>query len=88
MSAAHPLSGWLRLTLTPGLGPASQRQLLAAFGLPEAIYSATPRALAAVVGEATSRLLLEHDADAAVNTALAWVAESGNTVLTDRKSVV
>ncbi|MBS0356632.1 MAG: DNA-protecting protein DprA [Proteobacteria bacterium] len=82
MPAAHSLSGWLRLTLTPGLGPASQRQLLAAFGLPEAIYSATPAALAAVVGEPTSRLLLEHDASRAVDTALAWLAESGNTVLT------
>lgn len=82
MSAAHPLSGWLRLTLTPGLGPATQRQLLAAFGPPEAIYSATPAALAAVVGETTSRLLLEHDASTAVDTALAWLAESGNAVLT------
>lgn len=82
MPAVHPLSGWLRLTLTPGLGPASQRQLLAAFGLPEVIYSATPGALAAVVGDATSRLLLEHDATEAVDTALAWLAEPGNAVLT------
>lgn len=82
MPAAHPLSGWLRLTLTPGLGPASQRQLLAAFGLPEAIYSATHPALAAVVGDAAARLLLEHDATEAVDAGLAWQDGPGNAILT------
>ncbi|WP_374484706.1 DNA-processing protein DprA [Zoogloea sp.] len=82
MSGVHPLAGWLRLTLTPGLGPASQRQLLAAFGLPERIYAAPPAALAAVVGEPAVRQLLEHDASAAVSTALEWLTESGNALLT------
>jgi len=34
------LAAWLRLTLIPGLGGETQRKLLAAFGLPEAIFAA------------------------------------------------
>ncbi len=40
------LLGWLRLTLQPGLNRATARQLLAEFGLPHHILSATPAALA------------------------------------------
>lgn len=36
------LSDWLRLALTPGVGPGTARRLLAAFGLPGAIF-AQPR---------------------------------------------
>ncbi|HEX5736966.1 MAG TPA: DNA-protecting protein DprA, partial [Hydrogenophaga sp.] len=32
------LAAWLRLLLTPGVGTDSARKLLAAFGLPEAIF--------------------------------------------------
>lgn len=34
------LSAWLRLLLTPGVGPAKARQLLAAFGSPQAVFDA------------------------------------------------
>ncbi len=80
--SSHPLAVWLRLTLTPGLGPAAQRQLLAAFGLPERIYAAGQPALAAVVGTAAARTLREHDASAAVDLAVDWAAQPGNTILT------
>jgi DNA processing protein len=30
-------AAWLRLILTPGLGPRTARELLSAFGLPDAI---------------------------------------------------
>jgi DNA processing protein len=82
LSERHPLASWLRLTLTPGLGPASQRQLLAAFGLPDALFDAGLSALAAVVGSPAARLLLDHDAGEAVDRALQWADEPGNTVLT------
>jgi len=39
-------AAWLRLSLTPGLGPAALRQLLASFGLPEAVLGAGRAALA------------------------------------------
>lgn len=82
MSNPHPLAAWLRLTLTPGVGAGSQRQLLAAFGLPENIYAAGHSALAAVVGSPIARTVLEHDTAAAVDGALAWADEPGNNVIT------
>ena len=39
------LAGWLRLSLTPGVGNDGARRLLAAFGLPEAVFAASPEAL-------------------------------------------
>lgn len=78
----HPLAAWLRLTLTPGLGPAAQRQLLAAFGLPEQIYAAAPAALAQVVGASLATKLMQHDASAAVEKALRWSDEPGNHIVT------
>jgi DNA processing protein len=38
------LSAWLRLTETPGIGRASARRLLAAFGAPQAVFAAPPKA--------------------------------------------
>ncbi len=52
------LAAWLRLLLTPGLGRASGRKLLAAFGLPVTLFEQSERALAAVVGSARAQALL------------------------------
>lgn len=82
MSSSHPLAAWLRLTLTPGVGPGSQRQLLSAFGLPDNIFAASRQALSEVVGAPTAQTLLEHDATTAIEQALAWSDEPGNTILT------
>lgn len=43
------LSAWLRLLSTPGIGNASARRLLAAFGLPVQVFSQEEAALASVV---------------------------------------
>ena len=40
------LRAWLRLILTPKLGPASARTLLAALGSPQAVFEAGPAAWA------------------------------------------
>ena len=40
MALNESLDDWLRLTLIPGIGSETQRKLLGAFGLPEAIFSA------------------------------------------------
>ena len=45
------LAAWLRLLLTPGLGPPVQRRLLAVFGLPQEVFAAPTTALA---GEAAA----------------------------------
>ena len=52
------LGAWLRLVLTPGVGPESARRLLAAFGEPRAIFSQTETALCQVVTAVQARALL------------------------------
>ncbi|WP_048438320.1 DNA-processing protein DprA [Caenimonas sp. SL110] len=56
------LAAWLRLALTPGVGNTTARRLLAAFGLPGAIFSQSPEGFAAVVGPAQAKALREEPA--------------------------
>jgi DNA processing protein len=51
------LAGWLRLSLTPGIGDATARKLLAAFGLPEGVFAQTDAALRQVVSAAQADAL-------------------------------
>ncbi|MCH8178750.1 MAG: DNA-protecting protein DprA [Proteobacteria bacterium] len=54
----HPeLAAWLRLLMTPGVGPLSARRLLAAFGSPQAIFDASPAARRAVLGRGDAAAL-------------------------------
>ncbi|MCW5669875.1 MAG: DNA-processing protein DprA [Hydrogenophaga sp.] len=72
------LAAWLRLLLTPGVGLDSARKLLAAFGLPEAVFAQPASAWQTVVGARAARAL-EHppeDLDAQVDRTLAWLAEA------------
>ena len=57
------LAGWLRLTLTPGVGLESGLKLLAAFGLPEQVFGQSNSALREVVSEAQSAALLREPAE-------------------------
>ena len=52
------LAAWLRLTLSPGVGNDAARRLLAAFGLPQAIFEQTASALQQVVPPPHTRALL------------------------------
>lgn len=84
--ADNELAAWLRLTLIPGIGGESQRQLLKRFGAPAAVFAAPPSALrglsgVAMGGESATRLLT-HDCAAQVEAALAWAAEPGRRILT------
>jgi DNA processing protein len=76
------LSAWLRLTLVPGVGPEKQRSLLAAFGLPEAVFASGRRGVAGVVGDTLAARLFDADNAAAVAAGLAWCAEPGNAIVT------
>jgi DNA processing protein len=76
------LASWLRLTLTPGLGAATIRELLRQFGLPEKVLAlprgelarfASPEVLAALASDAVAR---------AVEHALAWAEQPGRAVVT------
>ena len=82
------LSAWLRLTLTPGIGNVSARQLLARFGLPQAIFEQSALTLAHVVSPAQAQALLsEPDGLAALlHTTLAWLAQDAAGAL--RRQIV
>lgn len=71
------LSAWLRLTLTPGLGPHSARKLLSAFGLPPAIWQQSNAALGQVLNKAQVQAVqTEPDTLAAVlDQTWAWLHE-------------
>lgn len=75
------LASWLQLTLTPGLGASTIRNLLRQFGLPESVIArkrdlaahATPEALEALHSEAVR---------AQVDRALRWTGEPGHFIVT------
>lgn len=54
------LAAWLRLTLTPGVGNAAGRKLLAAFGLPQAIFGQSEAALTQVLNANLALALLRE----------------------------
>jgi DNA processing protein len=69
------LAAWLRLTLAPGIGNITARKLLAAFGLPQAIFAQSTAALRQVVSEKQSEGLraLPPELDALLATTLDWL---------------
>lgn len=56
-SDADPLHAWLRLSLTPGVGPVTARRLLQALGSPAAIFDAAPHVLRDWVGPSVVQAL-------------------------------
>ena len=52
------LTAWLRLILTPGIGRSAARRLLAAFGLPQHIFTQPQSALAPHLSRAQCSALL------------------------------
>lgn len=78
------LASWLRLTLISGIGGETQRKLLKAFGLPQAIFEASAGALRGIIGAAATERLLQADAAtaASIDAAMQWLGEAGNHVVT------
>lgn len=79
MAGEHELNAWLRLSVTPGVGDVTARQLLAAFGMPDQVFSQTEQALRQVVSAAQAQALLavpEHWAALCERTH-AWLGEAG-----------
>ena len=72
MTAGESLSSWLRLTFIPGIGRETQRKLLQAFGLPDAVFAASRSALRGVIGDKSTSLLLDTRNQDAVAAACAW----------------
>jgi DNA processing protein len=82
MSAEPGLAGWLQLTLSPGIGNATIRDLLKKFGLPEHIL-ATKRATLSPFLNAEGLSALDSPSVAkAVEHALAWLEQPGHALIT------
>ena len=82
MNTSEGLAAWLRLTLTPGLGPATQRQLLAGFGLPDTLFAASRSTLTTVISAAQADALLQPPDEALIERTLAWAEAPDNHILT------
>ncbi len=82
MAVCDALSYWLRLTLIPGIGGQTQRKLLAAFGLPESIFSAHYDDLRALINDKSARLILDTDTSALVDIACKWAQGSDQHIVT------
>ena len=80
------LAAWLRLSLTPGIGDVAARKLLAAFGLPEAVFSQPHAALLQVVSAAQADALCRPPAglSAAIDQTEAWLQATGPEAATHR----
>jgi DNA processing protein len=81
MIISEGLAAWLRLTLIPGIGGESQRKLLAAFGLPEAVFAAGRLAARSVIGDRAD-LLFDFDPAAEVDRSIEWASQPGQHILT------
>jgi DNA processing protein len=79
------LAGWLRLTGTPGVGAATGRQLLGAFGLPEAVFGANREQLVRVVPSPIADALRAPPSsalDALITRTAAWLREPNHHLIT------
>jgi DNA processing protein len=76
------LASWLRLALTPGLGPATLRRLLAQFGLPQAVLARSRAELSAFVSPELLARVHGDEVAAAVEKAVQWATEPGHHVIT------
>lgn len=81
MTIDKGLAAWLRLTLIPGIGGETQRKLLAAFGLPEAIFSAGRHNVRSVIGHKAD-LLFNFDPADSIERSLRWAEDSAQHILT------
>ena len=81
MIISEGLAAWLRLTLIPGIGGESQRKLLAAFGLPEAVFAAGRLEARSIVGDRAD-LLFDFDPSEAVDRSLEWASQPAQHILT------
>jgi DNA processing protein len=76
------LSSWLRLTLTPGLGAASIRELLKQFGLPENVLARPREELAQVAPRASVSAIDSEEVSRCVDAALDWARKPGHALIT------
>ncbi|CAG2132422.1 hypothetical protein LMG31506_01025 [Cupriavidus yeoncheonensis] len=76
---------WLRLASAPGIGPVTVRLLLAAFGLPQQVFTQSVEALSSVVPRKLAAAVLAAPGatlNQALAKTLAWLEQPGNHLLT------
>lgn len=66
------LAAWLRLLLTPGVGSATARRLLAAFGLPQQLFAQSREALSHIATPGQTQSLLLEPVDLPAQLELTW----------------
>lgn len=84
-SPDHAARAWIRLSLEPGLKPATLRKLLAQAGSAERVYALSQSHLAAVAGEALAtqmRSAAVAEVANAVEATLAWARAPAHHLLT------
>lgn len=83
-ASEEELAAWLRLHLTPGVGPRSARALLAAFGLPHNVLGQSDAALAPFLSAAQLRAVRNppQELPAVLTATLRWLEQPGQRVLT------
>lgn len=79
--ASH-LAAWLRLSLTPGVGGATIRALLGAFGTPEDALNAAEADLVAVIGPTLARAVRVGPDAALLEHSNAWIDQDRCAILT------
>ncbi len=82
MTPEPGLASWLQLTLTPGLGGATIRELLKRFGLPENVLAAERTQLARYAGAQALEALYSEATARAVAQALGWLETPGSALVT------
>ncbi len=75
------LADWLKLTLAPGIGGETQRKLLTAFGLPEAVF-AGGRAAAREVVQRKADALFDFEPGDAVDRTVSWLSDPNHHFIT------
>jgi DNA processing protein len=81
---ADDLGAWLRLSLTPGVGPVGARALLEAFGAADAVFGAAGGRLEAVVGPRLAAALSARDPERErrIARALDWARDDPHHLVT------
>jgi DNA processing protein len=73
---------WVALAQIPGVGDETYRRLLAAFGTPDRIFSASAAALRSVVSAAIATAIATNRRDESLQRAAAWLQEADNRLVT------
>jgi DNA processing protein len=82
MRSDPELAGWLQLSLTPGLGPATLRNLLRKFGLPREVLARSRSELASFLAPESFEAMQSQRVRDAVARALDWANADDHFVIT------